>query len=58
MNVFTDLRGGYQDDFQRKAIRESFNWYKMYMKWNGEWLFSGCYSKDEIIEQFPDCIIN
>ncbi len=57
-NTLQELSGGYQDDFIRKATRISFDTYEMHMKYNGEWLFSGTYSKADIIKQFPDCIIN
>lgn len=46
-SVFEELLNINSDNFQKKAHKvEGTDEYKLYMKYNGEWLFSGRYTKE------------
>lgn len=44
------------DNFRHKAVKNG-NSYKVYTRYNNEWLFAGRYSKDHLEEVYPDAEI-
>lgn len=54
MNTFQELNNSKEDNYTHKAFKDSQG-YKLYMRFNDQWLFAGRYiTKESLIERAPD----